>query len=450
MTTRVRGISWRRVGLGGRAAHIAGAIVGSNVVTSGVGLVFWMLVGNELNAPALGLVGSATSAMALVGLVGMMGLGTLLISELPRTPLHERWELFAVGAATALAFGTALGAGFAAVAAATGTTWAPLAPFGALWWWFVLGCAMTALGGMLDQAMLVIGHPMMQVVRNAVASGWKVLVVLGFALWRTDVTVAMAAWTTGLLLGNALAIWTAARALGWHGRLRPAHALGAVRAHAVEAMRHQWVNLALAASTAVIPALVTWLLTAQDNGVFTAVRLATLPAFLLPYALAFSAFAGTPGEVDADRWEGSAERERMRRVLRFAFGVALALVAGYLVTAPLVLRLFGHEYATGSTYYLRLMVLACPLLVFKDQYIAEVRVRRSLESVRWFVVVGAIAEIGGAWVGAVLGGLDGMLLGWLAALFAQAVYVAPRLPWRSQPVPVRPARDYVPSSGGEV
>jgi len=418
-----------------RLAAIAGSVVGSTLVTSGLGLLFWMLAARGLAPGPYGSLGAATAAMSFLGMLGSTGLGPLLISELPRTAPERRWELFSVACVVAGAVGAVLGGLFAAAVASTGRAWEPLAAPGPAWWWFTLGSLLTSISAVLDNAMLVVGNPAVQVWRNTVASTWKV-VVLAVALPLSAVSVALglAAWATGMLAGAAMAGRAAARTMPGPRLVPWARALRLIRHNALSAVAHQGVNLALAASSVAMPILIAWVVTPVENGVFTAVRLAAAQACLLPFALSMALFAASSGDDELDV-------ERSRRVLLAALGISLALYAGVVVLARPVLLLFGSDYADAGVPYLRVMALAAPLLVFKDQFIALARLRRRIRALVPLVVASAVLELSLTTIGALRWGLLGGIGGWVVALAVQALYTAPRLTWR------RPRRPEVTASG---
>lgn len=410
----------------GPLAAIAGSVVGSNLVTSALGLVFWMLAARGLTPAPLGTLGAATAAMGFLGTFGCMGLGQLLISELPRTRPGRQWELFAVASAVGGLLGLALGAAFGAVAAATGDAWAPLRAPGAAWWWFVLGTGLTSISIILDSAMLIIGSPATQVWRNTVASGWKVAVLaVALPLSMVDVTLSLAAWATGLLVGSVMAQRAAARRMPGRRLVPLPRVITVIRRQALSAVSHQGLNIALASSWAVMPTLIAWVVSPGENGVFTAVRLAASQAALLPYALSTALFAASAGD--------GFDAERSRRVLLGSLGASLVLYAVIYVLAHYVLLLFGQNYADVGVPYLRVMALGAPLLVFKDQFIALSRVRREVGSVVPLVFTSAGLEVTLAVLGALRWHLMGAICGWLLALLIQAVYVAPSLTWRRTP-----------------
>src|SRR5690348_13064049 len=66
----------------------AGALIGTTAVTSLLGFVYWWLAARRFPPDAVGIASASVSAMVLLGGFCVLGLGTLLITELPRQPDH--------------------------------------------------------------------------------------------------------------------------------------------------------------------------------------------------------------------------------------------------------------------------------------------------------------------------------------------------------------------------
>ena len=178
-------------------------------------------------------------------------------------------------------------------------------------------------------------------------------------------------------------------------------------------------------------AAIAAVVTAEANAHFTTVRLVSTFAFLAPYALAMALFAASAGDPEANR-------QRARSVFRVSLSLSLVLYAVLFFGAPLILGVFGDDYATGSDTYLRIIGLACPLLVFKDQYIARMRSARQLTGAMPYVFVSTALEIAGTLLGALVADLTGALVGWLVALGLGALWVMTG-GRRSHPAPPLPA-----------
>jgi O-antigen/teichoic acid export membrane protein len=400
-----------------RLLSIAGSIVGTQVVTSALGFVFWTVAARGLPMADLGRLGSAAAAALLLSTFGLVGCGTLLISRLGSANPAEQRRLLV----TAVTVGPAATGGLALLFGIGAWLLLPafsfLTPAGATFWLLVAAASLTTLGCVFDEAMLVLGRPVTQVVRNGVASGLKV-VLLGVALLagHAGVSWALAAWVLGQLAGCALAGRAAWRLTRTEVRVTPADVRATIRRHWREATDHHGMNVALAAPTSLQPVIIAAIVTAEANAHFTTVRLVSTFAFLAPYALAMALFAASAGDP-------AGIRQRARSVFRVSLLLSLVLYAVLFFGAPLILSVFGQDYATGSDTYLRIIGLACPLLVFKDQYIARMRSARTLTRAMPYVFVSTALEIAGTLLGAMLADLTGALVGWLVALGLGAIWV---------------------------
>jgi len=400
-----------------RLTAIAGSILGTQVVTSVLGLVFWTVAARSLPPSVVGRLGSATAAALLLSTFGLVGCGTLLVSRLRSATPGEQRRLLVTTTVVGPVVTGLLAYAFGVGAWLLLPAFSFLIPTGAAFWLLVAAASLTTLGGIFDEAMLVLGRPATQVVRNAVASGLKV-VLLGVALLagHAGVSWALAAWVVGQLAGCVLAARAAWRRTRTDERVRPRDVLTTIRRHRREATQHHGMNVALAAPFVLQPVIIAAIVSAEANALFTTVRLVSTFAFLAPYALAMALFAASAGDLEGTR-------QRARSVFRVSLGLSLALYAVLFAGAPLILGVFGKDYATGSETYLRIIGLACPLLVFKDQYIARMRAERRLTRAMPYVFVSTTLEIGGTLIGATIADLTGALAGWLVALAAGAIWV---------------------------
>ncbi|GIF15395.1 lipopolysaccharide biosynthesis protein [Actinoplanes teichomyceticus] len=403
-----------------RVVAIAGSILGTQVVTSALGFVYWTVAARTLSVPVVGHLGSATAAAMLLGMLGMVGCGTLLISHLPELGPHRQRVMLVTAIGASAGVTAVLSVLFGLVAWRSLPAFAFLDPAGGTFWLLVAVAVLTALGNLFDQAMLVLGRPSAQVTRNAVASASKI-VLLGAAVLagRSGVDAALGAWLAGQLVACLLAVRAAVRLTPTAGRVTGGQMRAAVARFGGSAGRHHGMNIALAAPAALQPVIISAFVTADENAVYTTVRLVATVAFMAPYALAMALFA-----VSANDRQGA--EQRARSVFRLSLAVSLLLSLVLLAGAPLILRVFGADYAHGGMADLRLLGLACPLLVVKDQYIARVQADRVLAEATPFVVVTTVLEIAGTVAGAATGGLTGSLVGWLLALAAGALWLASR------------------------
>jgi O-antigen/teichoic acid export membrane protein len=124
---------------------------------------------------------------------------------------------------------------------------------------------------------------------------------------------------------------------------------------------------------------------------------------------------------------------RFTLAIGLAGGTAAALVL-YVLSDALLGLLFGAGYPERAGPILRvLIVAACPLVII-DHYVALCRVEGRTLAASRLVIPGSIAQIAIAALGARVGGLSDLSLGWVigvsleAALMLPLVYgvVAPR------------------------
>ena len=397
----------------------ASALMGTMVVTSGFGALYW-LIGARLFAPdAVGLAGASIAAMSLLGTAGMLGLGTLLIGELPRQPGNEA-ALIATALAVAGLVGGVLGAIFAAVAPLLAPNLRALSGNPATIALFALGVSLTSITMVLDQALIGLLRGSLQLWRNAGFAIAKLGVLAGVALWlggSSWLTIYIT-WVIGYLISliglGGYAVWHGLR-LG--GRtLRPQRAL--LRRFGRAALWHHGLNMALQLPGLTLPLLVTSILSATDNAYFYASSIVATPFFYGTLALVTALYAvGSRSPV--------ALAQRMRFTLRLSLAAAVAGNTVLMLGAELLLGLFGGDYAARAGWTLRILGLCVFPIIVKDHFVTLSRIHQRLAGAAILAAVGSVAELTLAALGAYLGGLPGLVVGWLIALALEALVMAP-------------------------
>lgn len=403
----------------GRIAGISASLVGTQALTSVLGLLFWAIAARQFVTTEVGVAGAAVAMMMLLGALGSLGLGTVLIARLPSTALEDRRVLVRTCLAAAGTAGTVLGLVVPALAVHVFGA-ANLAPIGGSIWpllGLALGTGLTSVVMVLDQAVLTIGLGTLQLERNTAASAAKVvaLLALGLAGVPGGMTIFLA-WTIGNLVSLPIVSWRTrgGRAAGAHRRLvEPALLRGIGRL----AVSHHALNVSIQAALQLLPVLVVVLVSAQANAAFNSAIMLSGFVFALPYAVSVGLFAAARGE----------ETEVVRRMrLTIPFGLAVSAAAD-IVIFPLagpVLHLFGPQYAADGTVLLRLVVLAGIPFVVKDHFIALRRVQGRTTQALVVTVAFLVAELAAATIGALAGGAVGLIVGWLGVLAVEALVLA--------------------------
>lgn len=410
-----------RLGASGfsRIAGISASLLGTQALTSVLGLIFWTLAAREFMTSEVGVAGAAIALMMLLGSFGSLGFGTALIAHLPRTAPDERRVLVRTCLVAAAVAGALLGLivptlavhAFAAIALApiAGSVWPLLG--------FALGTGLTASVIVLDQAVLTVGFGTLQLERNVTASAVKIaaLVVLGLAGIQGGMVIFLA-WTIGNFLSLLLVAWrTRGERLLAPGRrlveLRLLRGIGRL------ALSHNALNVSAQAALLLLPVMVTVLVSATANASFNASIMLAGFVFALPYAVSIGLFAAARGD----------ESEIVKRMrLTIPFGLAVSATAG-LVLFPLagpLLHIFGPAYAVDGTVLLRLIVLAGLPFVVKDHFIALRRVQGRTTQALAVTSVFLVLELAGAAVGSQMAGVVGLCVGWLSVLGVEAMILA--------------------------
>lgn len=401
----------------------ASSLLGATVVTSGLGAAYWLLAARLFPHAAVGFAGASISAMTLLGNAGMLGLGTLLIGELSSEPGQEKHlittALMVVGIA-----GLGLGLLFALAAPFASPNLRPLAGGLAVVALFALGVALTSVTAVLDQALIGLLRGGLQLGRNAIFATTKLAALLAAGIWLSNgqwLTI-YATW----LLGNVVSLAALAgfvmvkRSLPAERGSRPrVSRRQLLRRFGGRALGHHWLNLALQVPGFALPLLVTILLSSSANAYFYVASMVAGLVFFGPLAIVTALYA-----VGA--------RSPMALAQRMRFTLALAVAGGILANAVLfigadhLLRLFGAAYADKAAWTLRILGLGVFPVIIKDHYVTLNRIRGRVTGTALLASAGSVLELFLAALGAErLGGLSGLALGYLGALWLEAVFMAP-------------------------
>ena len=393
----------------------AASLVGTTAVTSGLGFVYWWAAARLFPAAEVGFASAAVSAMMLLGVVGVVGLGTLLISELPRLPPREAGALLSASLLLALGVSFVLGWAFALGAPSLAPGFGPLAR--SLWGelLFALGVSVTAVTLVLDLALIGLLRGGLQLWRNASFAVVKLLLLLLVGLQPGGGGLAIyATWLAGNALSLCLlAFLTAKRGhafLSWPKWTR----LGGLTQ---DALKHHGLNLATQAPGFIFPVLVVVLLSAEANASFYAAWMIVSFVHMVPTHLSTVLHAvGTQSP--------AALAQKLGFSLRLSLLISALASVTLLIVAPIMLHLFGPDY-TQAQGCLRLLALGALPTIVKAHYVTLSRLRGFIGSAALYAAAGGLLELSFAAAGALLGGLAGLGAGITLALVFEAIFMAP-------------------------
>ena len=408
-----------------RVAAISASLVGTYALTSVLGLAFWLLAARQFSVGAVGIGGAAISLMTLLGTLGTCGLGTLLIARFPKTEQGRRRVLtrtallVAGGVATVLAVVVPLVA--IQVLHVGNLDLIAGGPANALI--FAIGTGLMAVALVVDQAVLVLGSGSLQLERNAIASGVKLVALGGLALaGQSGGMTIFLAWGVGTLLSFPLVAW---RTRGGRELQHPGTRLvdfTTLRGLGGQAFSHHALNTTLQAPLQILPLLVLVLVSSEQNGVFTTALQVTGVVFALPYSISVALFASAEGATDS-------LLERMRFTIPLSFGVSLLANLLLFPSAPYVLSVFGSQYSAQGVEILRILAFAGLPFVVKDHFVALRRVQGRTSEATGVMVGATVVELAAAYAGVRVAGAVGLCFAWLGVLVIEALILAIPL-WR--------------------
>lgn len=394
----------------------ASSIVGTTLVTSGLGFAYWWVAARLLPPEAVGFAAACVSAMMLVANFSLVGMATLLVGELPRRRGNP-WPFIVTAAIPPFLVGGVLG-----VLIALGAPWisaglAPLANAPSSIALFAIGTSLTAVTLLLDDAFLGLLRGQLQLQRNIVLAGVKlvVLVVVGVWLRSSGGLGIYLSWVVGIVASIVVTVFIQAlRTRGiprWYPNFQLLNGLWR------KSVSHHFLNMAQSASALALPVIVTAILPVAFSAYFYTAWMIVSLIITVPTALTYTLYAlgsAQPGEL--------ARKMRMTLSISLLFGAAATVFV--FVAGAYVLALFGSAYATNALEPLQLMALAIFPATIRHHYVALQRVHDRLVWTALVAAVATIPELVLAALGASLGGLSGMGMGWTIALYLEAIPMA--------------------------
>jgi O-antigen/teichoic acid export membrane protein len=394
----------------------SGSLVGAIAVGSLLGFLYWSIAARAFPPNVVGFAAAAVAAMTLLGTLGMLGLGTLLTGELASRD-NDRASRLATGLALAALAGFTLGLIFAVAAPgplsleALGHHPAPIALF-------ATGVALTSAAMVLDQALIGLHRGGLQLLRNGLHAAIKLVLVgivagIGVKLGGLGL---YATWVAGLA---ASLLWLALFAVP-RGNRRAARRLrwSLISHWRSAALKHHFLNVALQAPPLALPVVAAATVSVAATAYYyTASLIAGVLAF---GAIALSYALYATGARNPENFSPA-----LRFTLRISFLVVITANIVLAVGAHFILQLFGPEYSSHGTTVLRLLGAAVLLQVIKDHYVAISRIRGTILAAGIVCAIGAALEIGLGALGGVLGGLNWLAAGPLAALVLEMFVMCP-------------------------
>lgn len=391
-----------------------------------LGFVFWIVAARFLTADAVGVAAAAISATTLIGTIGMFGMGTLLISSVGTVSRARAGRFIVAGIAIASIASFLGGLGYVAL---TPVLFPMVAQSSFLANFLIVVVAvLTAVGLVLDEAIIGLLSSGIQLLRNLVFAAVKLalLVVLALLIGSAQPTVILGAWAIGLAVSLVVAA-VRLRSLGvllLVGPRLPSTRMGGAT------LDHNLLNIALLVPTAGLPLIVAAGSTAASTGAFYIAFAIVGLLNAIPSAFTLSLFAAGAREPEA-----LGAKLRVSMIVCLAVGLPVAVLI-VLLRDPL-LQIFGPSYAELAAPALALLAVAYLPRLVPYHFMAIGRVSGRIRRTALVAALATAAEFCAAWAGLGLGGLFGLSLAVLIVVTLEALVFLPAV---VAAVRTRPAR----------
>jgi O-antigen/teichoic acid export membrane protein len=411
----------------------AGSLAATTGLTSLFGFVFTIVAARSFSADAVGWGNTAINEMQLFGTIGMFGLGTMLIGELPKRD-GERGGLFSASLATSAIGSAILGLIFAAIVGLYFSDVHHLpgiggTPFQLLL--FVVGTCLTGATLVFDEGTIGLLRGGIQLWRNLALSAIK-LAILPIAailmLHPNNDPHHYDGFGVGLSFAYVVGIigsMIPAGVMLVRGGSRLYHRpdWGALRRLLPVAVNHNWLNLAMATPSRIIPIVVTLVVGGDKSAVFYVAWMISSLLFMVPVHLGtvLFALASASPQIVA---------EKLRFVLRISLLIGLPVMAVLAIGAHFMLGLYDtpknfHIYSQLGTVPLLLLIIGYIPQMPRAQFIAVSRATGKVGQAAGLICFFACCEIASIFIGGKLGGLNGLSFAYLGVLIMEGLVTAP-------------------------
>jgi O-antigen/teichoic acid export membrane protein len=401
-----------------RLLGVFASLVGSQLGSAALGLVFWTLAARALTPEQVGVGAALVAAMTLLSNFGVLGIGTLLLERFRVVSLTDRRALLSTGLGIAGIGGALVAAGWLGLSASAHLSGVlgDLSPSSALLLVGTTGIAATCSA--FDQAAIGLGASSVQLRRNLLAAIVRIAVLSGaIGLNVRSGQVILVSWTVGLVA--SLLATPLRRHLPSHARVTIGQRWHLVRNHWAVAMGHHGLTLALVSSPLMLPVVVASLMPATQTAYFNQARLFSDTVLAVPFFLTIALFATVDSLDDF--------RRKAPRTLIMGLVLALSVILAGALFGRLLLLIFGTSYSQESWPLLLLLLAVGPALVLKDHFVVLRRLQGMRRQGALTMALWSAAELTGAVAGGLVGGMTMLCLGWLAMSTACALIALPVL-----------------------
>ena len=397
----------------------AGSLAATTGMTSIFGFVFTVVAARMFTTQEVGWGNTAINEMQLFGTIGMFGLGTMMIGELPKGN-RDRAGLFSASVSTSAIGSAILGLGFAIIVGlyfSSPNHLPGIAGTPAQLVLFVVGTSLTGATLVFDEGTIGLLRGGVQLWRNMVMSAIKLLTLPVAAVVLHDgfgvgLSLAYVVGIVGSMIPAAIML----KRGGAKILQRPDY--GSLRRLLPVAINHNWLNLAMATPSRIVPIIVTLVVGPTDSAVFYVCYMISSLLFMVPVHLGtvLYALASASPEVVA---------EKLRFVLRISLLIGLPVMVVLAISAHFMLGIYHPIYAQLGTVPLWLLIIGYLPQMPRAQFIAVSRATGNVGRAAGLICFFALCELTSIYLGGKYGGLDGLSFAYLGVLTMEGIITAP-------------------------
>ncbi len=372
------------------------------------GVAFWLAAARFVDSDELGLAAAAVGTVALLNAVSNLGLGLAFVRFLPAAGIDGRRLLNSV-----LHFG-AISATVAAGVLLLGA-WAAGVPLDVLEGngfrvAFYIGFVVVDTTLMLQQyAFMALRRMELAVLQNAGMNLGRIGALIGL-VWAQNAFGILFVWGVAETVAVALGLfWLLPMAYPGY-RFRVTRSLRLPLAGMFRfALGNHLAHLLTLAPAALLPWMVVERTDSSSSAAYFYVAWGIAGMVLnVSLSLALSLLAEGSRNEDREALSG-----QTRRVLMVCMVVSAAIVAALVISAPLVLGVFGSEYADNATALLRGLLVGALIGAPVQVVIAQLRVRRETGKVIGLAALTNLPVFAIAFLLLPSQGTDGVIVAWL-------------------------------------
>ena len=385
------------------------ALVLSTVATSGLGVLYWILAARGYTTEAVGLNSATISAMLFLTNVSQLGFGSALNRFLPRAGLSTRGFVLASYAISlflslivSLIFLTGLNLWTPALSILNSNATIRL--------WFILATMSWSIFALQDGALIGLRQAIWIPIENGIYAVLKIILIVAFAASLMKFGI-FASWTLPLIVLIIPVNYLLFRFL------IPRHTKETTRdsepirlPQTVKFIFGDYISsMIFVATTSLLPIMVVSRAGATANAYF-----------YLPWTITYSLYLVSRNMGMSLTAEAAADQKKMDqyayRTLVQTGKLLVPAVIIILVCAPLILSLFGADYAAEGSTLLRLLALGMLPNIVITIYLSIARVQNRMKAIILTLSVLCILVLSSSYILLGAYGITGIGIAWLISM----------------------------------